>query len=131
LFGHSGIKVFALMLGGDTGMSRLCAAAALMVCLCQPAFAVEPFVGRWAVTAEVCSGRGDTAATAALVTTDTSLSWFAGYCRIGKMYKAGEAVYLLVHCSDGGDIPVTLAASGDRMKVTWNRTKPAELRRCK
>ena len=37
------------------------------------------------------------AATAALVATDTSLSWFDGYCRIGKMYKA-KAVYVQAHC---------------------------------
>ncbi len=40
---------------------------------------------------------GDSAATSALVATDTSLWWFDGYCRIGKMYKA-KAVYVQAHC---------------------------------
>jgi hypothetical protein len=52
------------------------------------ASAAEPFVGRWAVTAEICSSRGgSTGSTSALVATDTSLWWYDGYCRIGKMYK--------------------------------------------
>ena len=50
--------------------------------------------------------------TAALVATDTSLSWFDGYCRIGKMYKA-KAVYVQAHCGTK-DVPVTLDAQGDR-----------------
>jgi hypothetical protein len=40
---------------------------------------------------------GDNAANSALVATDTSLWWFEGYCRIGKMYKA-KAVYVQAHC---------------------------------
>ena len=57
---------------------------------------------------------GDTAQTAALVATDTSLWWFDGYCRIGKMYKA-KAVYVQAHCG-GKDVPVTLDAEGNRMR---------------
>jgi hypothetical protein len=80
------------------------------------AFAAEPFIGRWAVKAESCWGQGNTAQTAALVATDTSLSWFEGYCRIGKMYKA-EAVYVQAHCGTK-DVPVTLDAQGDRLRIT-------------
>ena len=73
---------------------------------------------------------GDTPRTAALVATDTSLSWFEGYCRIGKMYKA-KAVYVQAHCG-GKDVPVTLDAQGDRhAQVTWSRAKAEELQRCK
>ena len=54
---------------------------------------------------------GDSAATSALVATDTSLWWFDGYCRIGKMYKA-KAVYVQAHCGGKGDVPVTLDAAG-------------------
>ena len=35
------------------------------------------------------------------------------------------------HCGGKGDMPVTLDANGDRMRVTWNRAKVEELRRCK
>ena len=94
------------------------------------ALAVEAFVGRWAVKPEACLGSGGTAATAPLVATDSTLSWFDGYCRIGKMYKAGKAVYLQAHCDGKGDIPVTLDTSGDRMRVTWNRATIGEMRRC-
>ena len=93
------------------------------------AFATEAFIGRWAAKPEVCSARGgDTAANAALVATDTSLWWFDGYCRIGKMYKA-KAVYVQAHCG-GNDVAVTLDAQGNRMRVTWGKAKAEELQRC-
>jgi hypothetical protein len=103
-----------------------CAFSAAMV---SSALAAEPFVGRWAVKPELCSAHGgDTAQTAALVATDTSLWWFDGYCRIGKMYKA-KAVYVQAHCG-GNDVAVTLDAQGNRMRVTWGKAKAEELQRC-
>jgi hypothetical protein len=105
-------------------------ACALSAGLVSFASAAEPFVGRWAVTPAVCGAMGgDTAQTSALVATDTSLWWFDGYCRIAKMYKV-RAVYVQAHCGAKGDVPVTLDAQGDRMKITWDR-KIEELRRCK
>ncbi len=46
---------------------------------------------------------GDSAANSALVATDTSLWWFDGFCRIGKMYKA-TAVYVQAHCGGKDDV---------------------------
>ena len=104
-------------------------ACAIGTVAASSASAAEAFIGRWAAKPELCSARGgDTAATSALVATDTSLWWFEGNCRIGKMYKA-KAVYVQVHCSTG-DVPVTLDAEGNRMRVTWGRGKPEELKRC-
>ncbi len=105
----------------------VCTTSAILV---APALAEEPFVGRWAVAPEVCGGHGETPETSALVATDTSLWWFDGYCRIGKMYKAG-AIYVQAHCSTKENVPVTLDAHGDRMRVTWDRTKVGDLKRCK
>jgi hypothetical protein len=112
-------------------MKRLVfAVCALSAAGVSSGLAAEAFVGRWAVKAEVCGVRGgDTPQTSALVATDTSLWWFDGYCRIGKMYKA-KAVYVQAHCDGKGDVPVTLDVQGDRMKVSWNRAKPEEMRRC-
>ena len=112
-------------------MSRclLLAVCAIGAAWVSSARAAEPFVGRWAVHPEVCSSRGgETAATSALVATDTSLWWFDGHCRIGKMYKA-KAVYVEARC-EGKDVPVTLDAEGNRMRVTWGRAKSQELKRC-
>jgi hypothetical protein len=107
------------------------AAAAIGAAMVSSALATEAFVGRWAVKPEVCASHGgNNAETAALVATDTSLWWFDGYCRIGKMYKA-NAIYVQAHCSGKGDVPVTLDAHGDRMRVTWNRGKVEQMRRCK
>jgi hypothetical protein len=106
-------------------------AAGLVATGISLAHAEEAFVGRWAVTPEVCRAHGGTtAATTALVATGTSLWWFDGYCTIGKMYKA-KAVYVQAHCGSKGDVPVTLDAQGDRMRITWNRAKPADMRRCR
>ena len=89
----------------------LLAACAIGVAWRSSARATEQFVGRWAVNAEVCASHGgDSAATSALVATDTSLWWFDGYCRIGKMYKA-KAVYVQAHCGGKGDVSVTLDAT--------------------
>jgi hypothetical protein len=108
---------------------RLFAVCAMSAVTVSSALAQEQFVGRWAVNPEMCNGHGDSAATASLVATDTSLWWFDGYCRIGKMYKA-RAVYVQAHCLGKGDVPVTLDAEGNRMKVTWGKAKPEELKRC-
>ena len=105
------------------------AACAFSAAMVSSAPAAESFVGRWAVKPELCSAHGgDTAQTAALVATDTSLWWFDGYCRIGKMYKA-KAVYVQAHCG-GNDVAVTLDAQGNRMRVTWGKAKAEELQRC-
>ena len=106
------------------------AACALSAGLVSSASAAEQFVGRWAVTPEVCGAMGgDTSRNSALVATDTSLWWFDGYCRIGKMYKV-RAVYVQAHCGTKGDVQVTLDAQGDWMRITWDK-KVEELRRCK
>ena len=94
------------------------AACAIVAGMVSSASATEVFIGRWAAKPEVCSARdGDNATNSALVATDTSLWWFEGYCRIGKMYKA-KAVYVQAHCG-GNDVAVTLDAEGNRMRVTW------------
>jgi hypothetical protein len=93
--------------------------------------AAEPFLGRWAVNPDVCAlSGGTTPHTSALVATRVSLWWFDGYCRIGKIYKAG-AVYVQARCDRKGDVPVTLDVRGDRMRVSWNRAKPEDLYRCR
>ena len=108
---------------------RLLVACATGMIAASSASATEAFIGRWAAKPELCLARGgDTAATAALVATDTSLWWFEGYCRIGKMYKA-NAIYVQAHCG-GNDVAVTLDAQGNRMRVTWGKAKAEELQRC-
>ena len=101
------------------------------VVLAGPAIAIEAFVGHWAMKPEACKGSGNTPATAPLIANDKSVGWFGGSCRIHKMYKLGQVIYVQALCVDGKNIPITLDARGDRMRVTWDRGKPEELRRCK
>jgi len=80
-------------------MPRLSVLVACAICagMMSSAAATEAFIGRWAAKPELCSARGgDNSGNSALVATDTSLWWFEGYCRIGKMYKA-NAVYVQAH----------------------------------
>jgi hypothetical protein len=108
----------------------LCGAGATAV---SPALAAEAHTGRWALNPAACAGFGDTQATAPLIVSDTTLRWLQS-CRIGKSYKLGQALYIQARCAGEGasDIPVTLdLRTGDRLRVTWNGGKTAELRRCK
>ena len=105
-----------------------------MLATIEGAMAVEPFVGRWSINPAGCMSEGDTASTAPLIATATSVKWFVADCRIGKMYKIGEAVHLQAHCSSEGKIkstPITLDARGDRMRVIWDGVKVEVMRRCK
>lgn len=113
---------------GRVGFGVAVAMAAVLGC---PAHAAEAWVGRWAVNPSACGFGGRTPTTAALVVNDTSLNWYSGHCRIGKMYKLGHAAYIQARCWDSTDVPVTLEPRGDRMRVTWNRGKAEDLQRCK
>jgi hypothetical protein len=106
------------------------AAVAAAAGLSFAAHAAEPWVGRWAINQAACGIGGNTPATATLVVNDTSLNWYSGHCRIGKMYKLGQAAYIEARCWDS-QVPVTLEPRGDRMRVTWNRAKAEDLQRCK
>ena len=116
-------------------LRRVVLTAALCAAFAPSAYAVEAWVGRWAIDPATCGGFGGTTpATASLVVTDTSLNWYSGYCSIAKMYKIGQSAYIQARCSGGTttEVPVTLAPrGGDRMRVTWNNAKGEELRRCK
>ena len=105
-----------------------------MLAAIDQAAAEEAFIGRWAIDPAGCTTEGDTASTAPLYATSTSVRWFVSSCRIGKMYKIGQAVHLQAHCSNEGKVsstPITLEARGDRMRVTWAGVKVEEMRRCK
>lgn len=106
----------------------------LVLAMIDSAGAKESFIGRWSIDPAGCTSEGDTASTAPLIATATTVRWFVASCRIGKMYKIGQAVHLQAHCSNEGKIvstPITLDARGDRMRVTWDGVKVEEMRRCK
>lgn len=89
--------------------------------------------GRWGASEAACSAwAGSTAADTALMVTSYAVVWYDGFCRIGRMYKTGKAVHMEAHCWNQGDrpTPVTLEASGNRMKASWNRGPATLLKRC-
>ena len=105
-------------------LRRLVWAACAIGATAGTAGAAEAFVGRWAISPAACSGYGNTLLTAPLIASDTTVRWYQGACRIGKMYKLGTAVYIQARCDEDTttDTPITLDARGaERLRVTWNR----------
>ncbi len=105
--------------------------AALAVAFCVPAHAAEKLTGRWAADKAACDG-GFFAATP-LVVTSYAVRWQGDSCRIGRMYKAGEAVYIQALCwgADGErSVPVSLHPRAGKLALTWDRTPRGELQRC-
>ena len=118
----------------DDVVFRYALIVAYAVVVSDTVAAQEAFVGRWAIDPAGCSSDGDTAQTAPLFATATSLKWFVSTCRIGKMYKTGAAVHMQAHCSSEGktrSTPITLEARGDRMRVIWDGVKVEDMHRCK
>lgn len=94
----------------------------------------EPWIGRWAIDPRGCAIYGDTASTSPLIVTERTLNWFAASCRIGKIYRTGDAVHIQAHCSNEGKartIPVSLMPRGDRLAVVWDNARAGEMRRCR
>ena len=93
--------------------------------------ATEQFVGRWAVKPEICASHGG----------DTRRNLGAGRHRhlavvVRRLLPDRQDVQgqggLCAGALPGkGDVPVTLDAHGDRMRVTWSRAKPEEMQRCR
>jgi hypothetical protein len=121
--------------GGRCNLTRLIFLIAILVgVFIGGAESEEAFIGRWAIDPSGCTSEGDTAQTAPLYASATTVKWFVASCRIGKMYKTGAAVHIQAHCSSEGRerlTPITLEARGDRLRVIWDGTKVGEMRRCK
>jgi hypothetical protein len=115
-------------------MSLACGAALALLLAGGATNAAEPWIGRWAADAAGCKSIGDLASKAPLTVTDRSLNWFAGTCRIGKMYKIGNDAHIEAHCwpaGKPGTTPISLKPRGDRMAVVWDNAPAEEMRRCK
>lgn len=99
----------------------------------RPAFADDPFRGRWARDPTGCAG--GSGAGAPLTVTATSVTWAASTCTIKKSYRIGDTLALQASCSGGsraGVVPIGLTLRGpDRLSLVWGQTPAGEMRRCK
>ena len=117
-----------------TPLARVLFAIPLLITASGAAGAAEPWIGRWAIDPTGCKIDGDTASTAALTVTATSLKWFVSSCRIGKMYKIGNDAHIEAHCSSegkSGTTPISLKPHGNRMALIWDGAPAGEMQRCK
>jgi hypothetical protein len=98
------------------------------------AFAADPFTGKWAIDPAGCRINGDTAETAPMIVTETSVKWFVSSCTIKKSYRIGDGLYLQAQCSSEGKtrvMPIGLQRKGAKLHVTWDQTAAGDMLRCK
>jgi hypothetical protein len=95
--------------------------------------AEESVTGRWAADAASCEGFAALGTKSPLVVTSYAVRWQGDTCRIGRMYKTGEAIYIQAFCwGESGEksIPVSLHPHAGRLSVTWDHGARGELQRC-
>ncbi|HEY0300710.1 MAG TPA: hypothetical protein VGC36_05230 [Rhizomicrobium sp.] len=114
-------------------MTCLKAAAILAALVASTAScrAADNLNGRWAADEAACEG--GFLSQPPLVVTHYAVRWQGDTCRIGRMYKAGDAIYIQALCwgADGErSIPVSLHQRSGRLSLTWDRTPRGEFRRC-
>ena len=105
-------------------------AAAFVLLATAPAWAAEPFDGRWAPNMESC--RANDAASAVLVDSH-SLRWREAACAVRSSYLVRGAWHIQARCWTEGavaSIPIRLALRGDRLLLDWPQVPPQELCRC-
>ena len=95
------------------------------------ASAGEPFDGRWAADAKVCSSDGP--AMPLLVVDTLTLRWRDAACSVRTSYRVRDAWHIGARCwADGvaSDVAIKLKVHGDRLVLDWEGTPEKELRRC-
>lgn len=113
---------------------RAAGAAVLVACalaIATPAGAGEPFDGRWASDAQVCTS--ETEAMPLLVLNSLSLRWREAACSIRTSYRVRDAWHIGARCwADGAsaDVPIKLELRGARLVLDWAGAPAEELRRC-
>jgi hypothetical protein len=93
----------------------------------------ESVTGRWAANVSSCEGFSLHGAQSPLVVSNYAVRWQGDTCRIGRMYKTGDTIYIQALCwGETGEksIPVALHPSGNRLSVTWDHGTRGDLQRC-
>jgi hypothetical protein len=81
----------------------------------------------------ILRGLAGLGAQSALVVSNYAVRWQGDTCRIGRMYKTGETIYIQALCwGEAGEksIPVSLHPRGNRLSVTWDHGTRGDLQRC-
>ena len=93
----------------------------------------EPVTGRWAANPSSCEGFAGAGVQSPLVVSNYAVRWQGDSCRIGRMYKTGDTIYIQAFCwSETGEksIPVSLHPHAGRLSVTWDHGTRGDLQRC-
>jgi hypothetical protein len=105
--------------------------AARAFALAAPALAAEPFDGRWAPAAQVCSS--ESGAAQVVVVDSRALRWHDAACTVATSYRVGDAWHIGARCWGEGaisSIPITLRVQGGRLLLDWPGARAEELARC-
>jgi hypothetical protein len=99
--------------------------------IASPAYAAEPFDGRWAPDVSACASEGGPASL--LVVTSLSLRWRDAACAIRSSYRVRDAWHIGARCwaeAATSNVPIKLEMRGDRLVLDWAGAPAEELRRC-
>ena len=113
---------------------RAAGSAVLVACvlaIATPTGAGEPFDGRWAADAQVCTS--ETEAMPLLVVNSLSLRWREAACAIRTTYRVRDAWHIGARCwADGAsaNVPIKLELRGDRLVLDWAGAPAEQLKRC-
>ena len=105
--------------------------ATCMALVVTPAWAAEPFDGRWAADLSVCVS--ENGAISPIVVTSLALRWGEAACAIRRSYRVKDIWHIGARCWAEGatsDVPIRLQMRGERLVLDWAGARPRELRRC-
>ena len=95
-----------------------------------PAFAAEPWLGRWAEEAKYCTKPGESGNETPMTFTRTTARWFRT-CAIRSIRKQGSAWALKAKCpSSRTPLDIRLRMEGVRLEAYWGEAHPQLMRRC-
>jgi hypothetical protein len=104
---------------------------ASVLAIATPAGAGEPFDGRWASDAQVCTS--ETEAMPLLVVNSLTLRWREAACAIRTSYRVRDAWHIGARCwADGAsaNVPIKLELRGGRLVLDWAGAPAEQLKRC-
>jgi len=105
-------------------------AVALLVCLAGPAFAAEPWLGKWAEDIKFCAKPGNSGNETPMTFTRTTARWF-GTCKIHSIRKQGPVWVLKAKCPSARPLlGIHVSMQGEKLEAVWGEAHPQVMVRC-
>jgi hypothetical protein len=96
-----------------------------------PAFAAEPWIGRWAEEQKFCTRPGESGNETPMAFTRTTARWF-GTCKIRSIGRQGKSWSLKAKCPGARALLVIkLRMEGEKLEAYWGEAHPQVMARCR